>query len=342
MPSSRRGRVLMALLDVPLLLSAIVWPAQPTATTRLALPSRAVQPALVARTGDAGSSSTPCEKVVGLVGLPDDRNSSFMSGPHLAPPLIREAIASDSANPYAESGLAAASAFLDLGDLPPTVSHEQIGESVKGVLDRGLRPLYLGGDHAISYPIIRGVVAWRRDRARDVLRSNFDPSFSVLHFDAHTDTYDSLYGNEFSHACPFARTLELEHAPGLVQVGIRTMTPAQREFAAHHGIAMLTPGNWPESRKDLRTFLEEQLPPARQAPFVHNVYISVDMDALDPAFAPGVSHHEPGGLSTRQLLDVLAALPPWTRVIGADCVEYNPTRDLNGVTAMVAAKVRNQ
>ena len=147
----------------------------------------------------------------------------------------------------------------------------------------------------------------------------------VLHIDAHADTYENFDQNPYSHASPFARLLERGCIAGLTQVGLRTVTRHQREQAARYGIHMV-------EMKDFElNFLS-----ALQAP----LYVSLDMDALDPAFAPGVSHHEPGGLSTRQLLQLLHQLP--ISPVGADLVEFNPMRDLFDQTAMVGYKLMKE
>ena len=119
-----------------------------------------------------------------------------------------------------------------------------------------------------------------------------------------------------------AEPMEEGLAEKLVQVGIRTMNPHQQEQARRFGVAVIDMKSWrPETRFG----------------FSGPLYISLDMDALDPAFAPGVSHHEPGGLSTRELLTVIQGID--VPVIGADIVEFNPLRDESGMTAMVAAKL---
>ena len=143
------------------------------------------------------------------------------------------------------------------------------------------RPIALGGDHAITFPILRAF-------------AKRHPRLSILHFDAHPDLYDEFEGNRFSHACPFARIMEEGLAGRLVQVGIRTANAHQREQVARFGVEMI----------EMRDF-RDGLAPEFDAP----VYVSFDLDGLDPAFAPGVSHREPGGLSTRQALDVIAADP---------------------------------
>lgn len=169
-------------------------------------------------------------------------------------------------------------------------------------------PIFLGGDHMVTYPIVAGL-------------AEFHGLLNILHFDAHPDLYDDFEGDPLSHASPFARIMERGLASRLVQVGIRTLNAHCREQAERFGVEMV----------EMRSFTPETVP-IPEAP----LYISIDLDALDPAFAPGVSHHEPGGLSVRQILSVLHRIE--APIVGADIVEYNPTRDINGMTAVVAAK----
>ena len=173
----------------------------------------------------------------------------------------------------------------------------------------GCRPISLGGDHSITYPIMKAVARKYSE-------------LSILHFDAHPDLYHDFRGNPYSRASPFARIMEEKLAKRLVQVGIRTMNAHQREQATRFGVEII-------EMKDLDDSLE--------LTFDTPVYVSVDMDALDPAFAPGVSHREPGGLTTRQLIEMLQSIN--TVVIGADIVEFNPKMDPTGITAVVCAKI---
>jgi arginase family enzyme len=152
------------------------------------------------------------------------------------------------------------------------------------------------------------------------------PQLPILHIDAHPDLYHGLLGNPRSHASPFARIMEEHLAQRLVQVGIRTLNAHQRAQVERFGVEIV----------GMRGFS-----PALVPPLPGPVYVSVDLDGLDPAFAPGVSHHEPGGLTVREVIDVLARLAD-SRVVGADVVELNPDRDLNGVTAVVAAKIAKE
>lgn len=250
---------------------------------------------------------------VTLVGIPFDESSSFLRGPAEAPPKIREALHSPSANLVTESGrdLGAESRFRDAGDLQLPTGAAAFGAIEQGVaelLETGDRLVVLGGDHAITYPLIRAF-AGRHD------------NLTILHLDAHPDLYDELDGNKLSHACPFARIMEANLATRLVQLGIRTMTPHQREQAERFGVEVVTARDWSDA-----------VVGSLEAP----LYLSLDLDVLDPAFAPGLSHHEPGGVTVRDVLTVVQAIR--APLVGADIVEYNPVRDVNGVTAMVAAK----
>ena len=145
---------------------------------------------------------------------------------------------------------------------------------------------------------------------------------NILHFDAHPDIYDDFGDDPLSHASPFARIMEGGHARRLVQVGIRTANKHCREQAKRFAIETVAMADF--SARDV---------PVPEAP----LYISIDLDALDPAYAPGVSHHEPGGLTVRDIIAVIQRVPG--PIIGADVVEYNPDRDINGMTATVAAKL---
>jgi len=255
--------------------------------------------------------------MVAALGIPYDGNSSFLRGTASAPSFIRKALHSDSTNLCAENGvdLGAETGWTDLGDLEfdsERPSFEQIEEHIDRLLESDLRVLTLGGDHSISYPIVR---AHARKHA----------NLNILHLDAHPDLYDELDGSRISHACPFARIMEEKLAVRLVQVGIRTMNPHQRQQAERFGVEVF------EARY-FHALTELTL----DAP----LYLSVDLDVLDPAFAPGVSHHEPGGLTTRDVLDVIQGLGD--RLVGADIVELNPERDPLGITAMVAAKLTKE
>ncbi len=263
-----------------------------------------------------------------LLGIPFDGQSSYLRGAGDAPAKIRQALRCDASNSWTELGvdLGAAGAYEDVGDLKFSVpaSHKEsarqlldqmppefaaIEARVAEVLAQGKRPLSLGGDHSITFPIVKAF-------------AHTYPSLTIFHFDAHPDLYDEYEGNKFSHACPFARIMEAGLAQRLVQVGNRTATRHQREQAARFGVDMI----------EMRS-----LPALDRLNAAGPVYISFDIDVLDPAFAPGVSHREPGGMSVRDAIAHLHAIE--VEIVGADVVEYNPVQDVSGVTATVAAKI---
>ncbi len=258
-----------------------------------------------------GSNLNPGQ--VTMIGIPTDEFSSFMKGCAEAPDKIRETLYCGAANFFSELGvnIEDQGIFSDFGDLKfegEAKGFKQITDQVVELLKYDSKFLFLGGDHAITYPIIRGI-----HRKYGEL--------TILHFDAHTDLYDSFEGNRLSHACPFARIMEEELATSLVQVGIRTLNDHHKEQAERFGVRIV-------EAKDFHQGMDLAL----SGP----LYISLDLDVLDPAFAPGLSHHEPGGLSVRDVIDTIHRID--VPIIGADIVEFNPRRDISDMTAMVAAK----
>ncbi len=251
---------------------------------------------------------------VALVGLPYDAGSSFQRGPAEAPDVIRRAFTSPVSNLTTQLGrdLDQVSLVHDAGDVSVPDgpgARENIETALAALLDRGFRPLALGGDHSVTYPVLRAF------RGRH-------PRLTLLHVDAHPDLYDEFEGDRFSHACPFARIMEEGLVTRLVQVGIRCMNAHQRAQAERFRVEVHEMRSWSGSAA-LR--LE---PP---------VYVSFDLDALDPAFAPGVSHREPGGLTSREAFAILHAVP--APIVGADLVEMNPRNDPAGITAALAGKL---
>jgi arginase len=249
-----------------------------------------------------------------LIGLPTDSHSSFRRGAAAGPAAIRAALASDHSNAAAESGLELGADILvdDIGDLPLNEDAGDpalIGAAVAAAAQEGAVPISLGGDHMVTGPIVAALAA-------------IHGPLNILHFDAHPDLYADFGGDPLSHASPFARIMESGHARRLVQVGIRTMNAHCRAQAERFGVEAI----------EMRDFAAERVPiPASP------LYISIDLDGFDPAFAPAVAHHEPGGLSVREVLQILHRVP--VGIVGADIVELHPPRDIHGVTATLAAKL---
>jgi arginase len=185
---------------------------------------------------------------------------------------------------------------------------DRIRDAIGALARAGAAPVALGGDHAVTFPIIEALSA-------------VHGPLDILHIHAHPDLYDELDGNRRSHASPFARIMENGLAKRLVQVGVRTMNAVQRRQAERfcvEVVEMRRSGDW------------------RRPSFAGPLYVSLDLDGLDPAFAPGVSHYEPGGLNPRQVVNWLLELD--AVFVGGDIVELNPDRDVQGMTAQVAAK----
>lgn len=247
-----------------------------------------------------------------IQGIKYDDKSSYQKGPAQAPELIRKALHSGSMNYFAEDGTTIESGqILDKGDFE-IGSYFDIEEITKTHLNTESKILTLGGDHSITFPIVKA------------LHAKY-PVLDILHIDAHADLYDNFEGDPYSHACPFARIMENGFAVRLVQVGIRTLNTHQAEQAKKFGVEIHPMNN---------------LNLSRITKFKNPLYISLDMDGFDPAFAPGVSHHEPGGLTSRQVIDLIQNID--TEVVGADIVEYNPTRDFQDMTAFLAAKMMKE
>ncbi len=252
-----------------------------------------------------------------LLGIPLDVNSSYLRGAAKAPAKIREALRSDASNNWTELGIdLGAKGFADVGDLRLSDSLESVPEdfaeierAVGELLAKNEAPVSLGGDHSVTYPILRAFGRYYSD-------------LTIAHFDAHPDLYDEFEGSRVSHACPFARIMEEGLAKRLLQLGIRTMNRHQREQAARFDVEVV----------------EMRALPAYDRLKIHGpVYVSFDMDVLNPAFAPGISHGEPGGMTVREAIAHLHAIEG--NIVGADVVEYNPAQDVSGMTATVAAKI---
>ncbi|WP_445385689.1 agmatinase [Robiginitalea sp. IMCC44478] len=246
---------------------------------------------------------------IGIQGICYDAGSSFQQGPAKAPPLIRKALQSGAMNHYSEKGFEFGSNSIEeLGDTHPK-NYMDIYTRTAEHLKKMKKLITLGGDHSITYPIMKAY-------------AEKYPKLAILQIDAHPDLYDHYEGDPHSHACPFARIMENKLCARLVQVGLRCFNPHQRNQAVKYGTEIIEMKDWMQGKL---------------GPFNYPLYISLDLDALDPAYAPGVSHQEPGGFSSRQLINLIQGLD--AEVVGADIVEYNPDRDNGMQTAYVAVKL---
>jgi agmatinase len=257
-----------------------------------------------------------------FAGLPDDSQSSFRRGSAAGPQRIRLAYDGNCYNAATESGVDLTGAVADLGDLPAQSAWELTARSYQEFAARlfqsGKIPFFAGGDHAVTVPIIAAL-------------AEIGEPVHLIQIDAHPDLYLEYEGNRDSHACTIARALEMRHVASVTQFGIRTLNQAQMPQLVRY-------------RKPVYLFyardLSGELPLLTHIPPGAPVYLTVDLDGFDPAFAPGVAHPVPGGLSPRQVLNFIQ-IAPW-RLAGMDVVEANPDLDVNDQTAILAARLLHE
>jgi|688.fasta_scaffold160876_3 agmatinase len=274
----------------------------------------------------AGCFATDSENQINsklvFVGLPDDQQSSYLKGCAQAPNIIRDAYDGYSYNSTTDSGIDLAASVIDLGDWLPENSGDLTVESyyqqARSLFLAGKIPFFAGGDHAVTIPI---------GKALDTLGQ----PIHIIQIDAHPDMYPEMGGSIYSHACVASRLLEYDHIASITQIGIRTMNRVQQEVVDKFSDRLhLFPARE----------LSEKLPSLSHIPIGAPVYLTIDLDGIDPAFAPGVSHPVPGGLSSRQVLNLIQQ-GHW-RLVGMDVVELNPDRDVNNQTAFLAARLLHE
>lgn len=254
-----------------------------------------------------------------VLGIKWDKSSSYRRGAAQAPPIIRKATSGELYNSYTEDQLDLREYWRlkDLGDIEPADYRsltEQVYLKLEDTLKHDVLPVFLGGDHSITIATVGNL---RRITGRD---------FGVIYFDAHPDLYENYNGDPYSHACVLRRLTENHtiQPENTVIIGVRAPTPEQTRYAEETGIKIITIDELHRGNPEINTGSD-------------SVYISVDLDVLDPAYAPGVSNPEPGGISTRKLVDLIKTIKP--RIIGFDIVEFNPQYDPSEITGFTAAKI---
>ena len=267
-----------------------------------------------------------CDAVV--VGAPMDDLTTEHPGTRSGPRAIRSHSA---AGRHLEAGVDWSEALevVDFGDAPvvptdPARSHRSIEALVTQVRAAGAVPLTLGGDHSVTEPALRACAS--------------NGPLGLVHFDAHTDTAAELWGRELSHGTPMYRLVEQGHVDPsrYVQIGLRGYWPGEREFAwqREHGITSFFMHD--VRRLGLDSVLERTLDALGGDP----AYLTVDIDVLDPAFAPGTGTPEPGGMAAHELLSASRAIAGGADLAGADVVEVLPSHGGPiDPTALVAGRV---
>lgn len=254
-----------------------------------------------------------------FIGIGDDSQSSYLRGAAEAPNMIRQSFDGNCYSSVTESGIDLNGCVYDSGNLLP----EETGfafytNAIERILKGGKKLFVAGGDHAVTIPVV------------EAFRVLGKP-IHYIQFDAHSDLYPSFEGSRISHACTGARLAEMSHVSKMVLVGIRYMHPCQQEVADLHKSKIQI-----VSARDISTDLPDWLGRDPGIP----VYVSIDMDGFDPAYAPGVSHPVPGGLTPRQVLNLIHQAE-WD-LVGMDVVETNPLRDINNQTSILAGKLLHE
>ena len=269
-----------------------------------------------------------------VLGIPYDFSSSYRKGSALAPSSIRENTSAELYNVYTEKGinLKEKCKIFDCGDI--RFSSEKI-EEAKNLVYKAISPLtnnlnhflFLGGDHLATY--FSFSVLKRLDKFRN-------RKMGLIYIDSHPDLYDQYNGDRYSHACVVRRIIEETdiNPHNIVQLGIRAATPEQMEFSNQSGIFSITTRDIQESgAKTIADNIYNHL-----GSEVDYIYLSIDLDVLDPAFAPGIGNPEPGGLTTTQVVRLIQEFQ--NLPLGAfDLVELNPKYDQSRIAAFAAAKI---
>jgi agmatinase len=267
---------------------------------------------------------------VAILGAPTDDLTSDRPGTRFGPRAIRAAGCPP--GPHLEARLDAIAELrvIDFGDAPvvpssPAGNHAAIERIVGQVVAAGAIPIVLGGDHSISEPDVKAVAAVHGPVA-------------LVHFDTHTDTGEEVFGVEISHGTPMYRLVRDGHVEGAryVQIGLRGYWPGEREFSwqAEQGITSFFMHDVRD--RGIRAVVEDTIAIVGDGP----VFLTVDIDVLDPAFAPGTGTPEPGGMTSADLLWACREIASRLEVVGMDLVEVIPTGVASAdITALVAERI---
>ena len=265
---------------------------------------------------------------VALLGIPFDGGTSYRPGPRFGPRDIRQH--SSLIRPYNPSLKVSPFEVVrvaDVGDVdvnPVNIedTYGRVERAVEDILGANVIPVCVGGDHSLSLPILRAVVA------------HHGP-VGMVHVDSHQDMWEEYFGNKYFHGTPFRRAIEekLLETRRVVQIGIRGPVYAETDFdfGRKHGVRTITAE---QVAHEGLAWVKEQILTLRRGP----VYVSFDIDGVDPAFAPGTGTPEVGGLTSREALELVRALVG-VQLVGADVVEVSPPYDHAGITSMLAANI---
>jgi agmatinase len=257
------------------------------------------------------------EAGVVIFSAPMDATTSFRPGTRLAGNAIRvDSIGVEWYSPYQNMSLKAFKT-CDIGDLDLPIGEVEgalkvINQTTAAILKDGKKPMMIGGEHLVTLPVIEAIVKKHKD-------------LHIIHFDAHTDLREEFFGRKLSHATVMRRIFDLLGKGKIYQFGIRSGDESEFKWADQGNITM--------RRYDL-VGVENVVKKLKNKP----VYITIDIDVLDPAVVPGTGTPEPGGVSYRELLEAIMKLRELKNIVGADIVELAPNLDPSGASTAAAAK----
>jgi len=256
-----------------------------------------------------------------VLGVPFDETSSYRPGSRFAPLTIREASMNIELYSFRLEVDGERVKVFDGGDVTPFGGVEEtlsrVEKSVRKLVELNKTPVLIGGEHTITYGAVNGL-------SEDTL---------ILDFDAHFDLRDEYMGRKLCHATFMRRLIEKVGGERVIVIGVRAASSSEVEYAKEAGLKFLTTMDLRKSNgveEALKTIVNTSLKFSK-------VYVTIDADVLDPAFAPGVSNPESDGLDVNTLLSLLTKLPK-EKIVGFDLVEVNPLFD-NGATSILAAKI---
>ncbi|MBU8724887.1 MULTISPECIES: agmatinase [Bacillus] len=267
-----------------------------------------------------GSHPTWEDAKVILYGMPMDWTVSYRPGSRFGPNRIREvSIGLEEYSPYLDRELHEVP-FFDAGDIPLPFGNAQksldlIEEYVDSILEKGKFPLGMGGEHLVSWPVFRA------------MHKKY-PDLAIIHMDAHTDLREEYEGEPLSHSTPIRKVAGLIGPENVFSFGIRSGMKEEFEWAKEAGMHI--------SKFEVLEPLKQVLPKLKGRP----VYVTIDIDVLDPAHAPGTGTVDAGGITSKELLASIHAIAGSdVQVVGADLVEVAPVYDHSDQTANTASKL---
>jgi len=271
-----------------------------------------------------------------ILGVPYGFGVAYFPGARFAPREIRDLstgcsfFRNEGSNGYwsieAKEDFLRDSIVVDVGDVDLSLDTKyclnNITDSTRKILQHHSIPVMIGGDHSISFPIVRGFVEYFK-------------ILNIIHIDAHLDYKHELCGVKYAQGSPLRRISELPQVHDILAIGCRGKRHTEQDYedALNRGVKIIT-------SKDIRIYREDAIKEIKKLlPKNQLVYVTIDIDFLDPAFAPGTGSPTPGGFDYPFLMEILESISLECNVVGFDFVEVNPLNDTNRITSRLATEI---